>query len=175
MMIRELERAEIDRIWDIDRSEVIDGIYHLEHGQLVLRSERCDMDGWPPGEADTYAPILYDCFDRGGAFYGAFDGTDMVGVVALESRFIGSPPDQLQLKILQISRAYRKGGLGRKLFDRAVDRARELNAKRLYITATPSENTIDFYMHLGCAVTRHLDAELYELEPEDIHLEYRIP
>jgi hypothetical protein len=34
---------------------------------------------------------------------------------------------------------------------------------------------VNFYLHLGCVVTEELDAALFELEPQDIHLEYRIP
>jgi hypothetical protein len=44
----------------------------------------------------------------------------------------------------------------------------------MYISATPSENTVNFYQYLGCVLTEEVDAELFELEPEDIHLEYRI-
>jgi hypothetical protein len=40
----------------------------------------------------------------------------------------------------------------------------------LYISATPSQNTVDFYLKRGCQVTGDPDPELWELEPEDIHL-----
>jgi N-acetylglutamate synthase-like GNAT family acetyltransferase len=33
-------------------------------------------------------------------------------------------------------------GLGSALFEKAVARARELGARRLYISSTPSENTV---------------------------------
>jgi len=49
--------------------------------------------------------------------------------------------------------------------------AREQGAKQLYISATPSENTVNFYLRLGCRVTAQPDPELLELEPKDIHLE----
>jgi hypothetical protein len=49
--------------------------------------------------------------------------------------------------------------------------ARERGAKRLYISATPSENTINFYLRRGCVVAAEVDPHLFELEPEDIHLE----
>lgn len=42
------------------------------------------------------------------------------------------------------------------------------------ISATPSENTVNFYRNLGCEVTSEIVPELFELEPEDIHLEYTI-
>ena len=175
MIIRELARDEIETIWGIGRSEIIEKVYHLRDGALVLEVEFYDMKGWPPGEAELYTPILLDCFDRGGIFYGAFEGSEMVGAAVLESRFIGKAKDQLQLKFLHVSSGYRKKGLGKTLFEKAAGRAKELGAKRLYISSTPSENTVNFYLYLGCEVTGEIDQELFDLEPEDIHMEYRIP
>ena len=54
-------------------------------------------------------------------------------------------------------------------------RARELGARRLYISSTPSENTVRFYLRRGARVTNEVDAALFALEPEDIHLEFAIP
>jgi predicted N-acetyltransferase YhbS len=173
--IRELERQEIRDIWSIDRAEVIDKIYYLEKGELVLRPEHYEMQGWPRGEPERYGPILLDCFDCGGTFHGAFDGETLIGAAVLEGRYMGRERDQLQLKFLHVSRRYRQAGLGRRLFEKAVARARELGARRLYISSTPSENTVRFYLRRGCRVTDEVDAALFELEPEDIHLEFDIP
>ena len=168
---RLLLRDEIENVWTIDRGEVIDNIYYLEDGELVLKPEPYDVKGWPPGEAEKYTPLLIDCYDRGGWFYGLFDGSVLAGVAILESKPIGHSLDQLQLKFLHISRAYRGQGLGRQLFECARAKASEMGAKRLYISATPSENTVDFYLSFGCTLAGELDPELFALEPEDIHLE----
>jgi len=170
--MRELTRREIAEVWSIDRSEVIEGIYHLEGGALVLRREHIEVSGWPPGEAEKYTPILLDCFDHGGWFNGAFDGAQLVGVAVLESRVIGD--GRLQLKFLHVSHAYRGRGLGARLFELARTTARKRGGRRLYVSATPSENTVDFYTRLGCVVATEPDPELFELEPEDIHLECEI-
>jgi predicted N-acetyltransferase YhbS len=175
MIIRELRAHELDDIWSIDRSETIDHIYYHRDGELVLEPEHYDMTGWPPSVRESAAPGFADCFQRGGTFYGAFDGDQMVGVVILECRFMGREDDQLQLKFLQVSHDYRKRGLGRSLFEKAVARAKALGAKRLYVSATPSENTVGFYLHLGCQVTDEVDPALFAEEPKDIHLEYPIP
>ena len=175
MNIRELQREEIEKIWTIDRAEVIENIYYFQNGSLILQPEHYDLQGWPPGESEQYMPILVDCFDRGGTFYGAFQYGELKGVAVLDNKFIGQNKDQLQLKFLHISRSYRKRGLGKLLFNKAVERAREMNARKLYVSATPSENTVNFYKNMGCVVTREVDQELFELEPEDIHLEYVIP
>ena len=91
-----------------------------------------------------------------------------------EARLIGQSKDQLQLKFLHVSKAYRGQGLGKQLFTLAKTEAHMRGAKRMYISATPSENTVNFYRRLGCVATRELDPELFALEPEDIHLECEV-
>jgi len=168
---RTLLREEIKQVWNIDRRERINNIYRFENGTLRLRPLNVDVPGWPPGRAEELTPILFACFDRGGWFYGAFEGGKLVGAVVLDNQRIGRYKDQLELKFLHVSRSYRQQGLGTRLFELAKATARLRGAKRLYISATPSENTVNFYLRLGCAVAAEPDQELFDLEPEDIHLE----
>ncbi len=42
----------------------------------------------------------------------------------------------------------------------------------MYISVTPSENTVSFYIYLGCVLATEIDQELFALEPEDIHIKY---
>jgi hypothetical protein len=63
---------------------------------------------------------------------------------------------------------------GKVLFALTQVEARQRGAKGLYISATPSEHTIGFYLHMGCQVSSEPDPELLELEPEDIHLEHAL-
>lgn len=172
---RPLAREEISQLWDLDRREVIDNIYYLEHGSLVLKPEHYDMQGWPPGEADLYRPILEDCFDRGGWFYGLFEDNCVVAMAVLEAKFIGPHQNLLQLKQLHVSSGWRGRGLGRQLFNLAKEEAKSRGACGLYISATPSEHTVDFYLRLGCMLATSPDPDLLALEPEDIHLECAIP
>jgi predicted N-acetyltransferase YhbS len=171
---RNLLRREIKEIWTIDRREVIEAVYYFEDGCLVLKPEFYDMQGWPPGEAEKYTPILENCYDQGGWFYGLFDDSRLIGVAVLDGQFIGRNKDQLQFKLLHLSSAYRHQGLGEQLFELAANEARTRGASHLYISATPSENTIGFYLNMGCTVTSEPDPELFALEPEDIHLEYKL-
>lgn len=171
---RPLAREEIETLWSIDRSEVIEHVYRLDRGGLVLEPRRIDVRGWPPGEAEKYTPLLVECFDRGGWFHGLFDGGLLVGVAVLESKRIGPREDRLQLKFLHVSRAYRGRGLGRRLFALAKAEARARGARGMYVSATPSQHTIDFYRQLGCVVAREPDPDLLALEPEDIHLECEV-
>ncbi len=105
------------------------------------------------------------------AVIGLFDGDKLVGIAILESKPIGRHKDHLQLKFLHVSNAYRNKGLGKQLFELARVTAHERGAKGLVISATPSENTVNFYLRRGCRVAQEPDPHLFELEPEDIHLE----
>ena len=170
MLFRPLERHEIPLIWTIDRAEYIERIYVLEDGELVLQPHDFYAPGWPPGKAEESTPLLYEVFDRGGAFLAAFDDDQLVGVSAVDTLWRGPQCDLLQLEILHVSNGYRKQGLGTRLFTDARAIARERGAKGLYISATPSENTVNFYRHLGSHVLAEPDPELFAREPEDIHL-----
>jgi predicted N-acetyltransferase YhbS len=174
MKIRALTRAEVPYIWQIDRREVIKKVYQLKNRKLVRKAAHYNMKGWPPGEPEHYMPILMDCFDHGGHFWGVFAGDLLIGAAVLENRFIGGSKDTLQLKFLHISSNYRRKGLGKKLFLLASEKAIELGAKKLYISSTPSENTVNFYLRLGCVLAKEINQELYNLEPEDIHLEFAL-
>lgn len=167
---RDLSREEIKDVWTIDRSEVIDGVYHLENGSLQLHPVHHDIAGWPPGEAEQYTPILKSCYDRGGWLRGLFDRSRLIGAAVLESDFIGQHADQLQLKFLHISSRYRSQGWGQRLFGLAKAEAAKRGANGLYVSATPSQHTIAFYLRLGCTLAAEPDPVLFELEPEDIHL-----
>jgi GNAT superfamily N-acetyltransferase len=166
---RPLERHEIERIWSIDRSEVHHHVYRFEGGDLVCIPDYFDLRGWPPEQVAQDTPVLYACFDRGGAFIGMFDDRHLVGVAVLDTIPLGPAGDQLQLKYLYVSRSYRRQGIGHALLREAQAIARTRGAKALYISSTPTENTVNFYRRWGAIVATPPDPGLYAHEPDDIH------
>ena len=171
MEIRAVKREEINDIRNIDRSEIIKQLYYYKNGELVLKKKFYHIRGWDPNDIEKTINNLYVLYDHCGTFYGLFHEGKIFGVVALEFKFIGSNSDQLQVVFLHIDNNYRKKGYGKILMNKVMERAKELGAKKLYISATPSKNTVDFYMHLGCSLASEINPELYQLEPDDIHLE----
>ncbi len=170
---RRLARDEIELLWRIDRREVVERVYEVRGHRLVLRDAFFDMQGWPPGEREHSMPWLEASFDRGAVFLGVFEGSDIVGVMVLDTVPLGPRRDLLQLSFLHVSRDHRGRGLGTALFERAARIARDLGAQGLYVSATPSEQTVGFYLARGCRPIAVPDAVLYEREPEDIHFECR--
>lgn len=172
MDYRELQEHEIDTIWSIDRTEYVDAIYINNNGTLMEKKIEQTFYGWPPDEDKLYGPILKDCFARGGFFHGGFENGMLKAIVVLETKWIGKNRDSLQLKFLHIDQIYRKKGIGSVLFNNAIQKARQLNAKRIYISSCENKNTVDFYKHMGCRITDDIEQELYELEPNDIPMEF---
>jgi GNAT superfamily N-acetyltransferase len=171
---RALARDEIDLIWTVDRSEVHHHIFKVVDGRLILVPAYFEIPGWHPKTIETDTIKLSDCFDRGGIFRGAFDGDALIGVSVVDTKLIESAPDHLQLLFLYISRSVRGEGVGRQLFAEAAEAARALGAKALYISAVPTENTVNFYRHLGASLVAEPDPELFAAEPDDVHLTYRL-
>ncbi len=170
---RRLQREEIGLLWTIDRRELVERIYELRNGRLVLRPHFFDIPGWPTGEPAKDMPLLEASFDRGGVFLGVFEGPRLVGAAVIDTRRLGPEADLVQLSFLHVGRDHRRLGLGTELFEAAHAVAARLGAAGLYVSATPSENTVDFYRRRGCRVTADADPDLLALEPEDIHFECR--
>ncbi len=60
-------------------------------------------------------------------------------------------------------------GVGVRLFEAALNCARDVGASALYISSAPTENTVDFYLHRGCSLAPQPDPGLFAAEPNDIH------
>ena len=172
MEYRELVENEIDQIWNINRTEYVEKIYLITDGKLKEKEINETFYGWPPDERKIYEPLLKDCYKRGGFFLGGFINGTLKAIVILESKWIGRNGDTLQLKFLHIDRAFRRKGIGRFLFEKALERAKQQNAKRIYISSCENKNTVEFYKHLGCKITDEIDQELRKFEPNDIHMDY---
>jgi hypothetical protein len=79
-------------------------------------------------------------------------------------------PDIAQLAFLQVSQVFRLLSIGRRLCDELHQIARDAGDTEVVVSATPSENTVRFYMNRGYELMASPLPELYDREPEDVHL-----
>jgi len=114
---------------------------------------------------------LKNIYDGGGTIYGAFHNDTFVGLVSLKDKLIGKNNDTIQLCSCFVSKDYRKRGNAAKLVSMLKEKAKELGGQKMYVSATPSINTVHFYMSIGFKVTDEPIKELFDEEPEDIHME----
>lgn len=126
-----------------------------------LSRPRWNADQWKSSLEKWATKLHWD------VMFGAFDGDRLVGMGSLRYRLADS---MAQLVSLHVSRAYRRQGIATRLTQELIRLAQENSARALYVSATPSESAIGFYTSQGFAPTEHVNKELLDLEPEDIHM-----
>jgi len=165
-----MERQEITRIGEVDRTEHVTMGYTVRDGKLESRTMDWHISRWPSnGERGVPERIrkLQALVNDGGVVFGAFDGAELAGFAAVR---YGVTETMAQLYYLFVGNGYRRRGIGTQLFAEACRLARASGAQALYISATPSESAVGFYRRQGAKVAKEVHPELYALEPEDIHM-----
>ena len=170
--VERLTRAELSRVAEIDRTEHIDLLYQQRGTKLDERRGNWSSPAWDPhghGEHSVEAQrhALQHYVDAGGIALGAFSNGRLagIGVVVPHLR-----PGTAQLAFLHVSKAFRATGIGRRLSDEMDRIARDAGDTEIVVSATPSENTVRFYLRRGYQPMAQALPELHELEPDDVHM-----
>jgi GNAT superfamily N-acetyltransferase len=163
---------ELSRVAEIDRRERIDVLYEQRGTQLVERHGRWDAAGWDPdgsGEHSVAAKVreAQQYMDDGGVVVGAFSDDRLVGIGIVVPHL---RPQIAQLAFLHVSAPFRKTGVGSHLSDQLNQIASDRGATEMVVSATPSVNTVRFYLARGFQPSEHPLVELAQLEPDDVHL-----
>jgi GNAT superfamily N-acetyltransferase len=171
----QLEAHQAALLGTVDRSEQIDALYRRVDGVLRLEPAQQAVTGWQSEELDALVARLQRLPSRGGRAFGGWHDGRLVGVGALDATPVASALDTMRLDMLYVSAAHRARGIGRRLVELVARHARSLGATRLYVSATPTRASVDFYRRLGAEVLERPDPELFSREPDDIHLCLRLP
>lgn len=172
IQVRQLPASDIVRLGEIDRSEQVHVGYTYRDGKLQAEAVDWQVPPWyaegeGPHSLKTMIQFCARHLEECGVLLGALDGERLAGVAILRYRLAES---MAQLAFVHVSRAYRRQGIAARLTEEAVRLAREDGARRLYVSATPSESAVGFYLSQGFRPTGTPHPELYALEPEDIHM-----
>lgn len=167
---RKLIKEDLEKVSDIDRSEPIDESYILENGTLKISENKKDVPNWDDEKRNEVKNRIENALNQGGIAYGAYDEDKLVGLASLSKKIISA--GRAQLLTFHVDRKHRGMGIGGKLFDLIVSEANTLGVRGVYISASSKKNSVDFYLHKGCVLTKDIDQELLLEEPMDIHMEY---
>jgi GNAT superfamily N-acetyltransferase len=170
--VRRLERSELSRVSEIDRTERIEALYDQQGTRLIARQGTWSAPAWDAdghGEHSVEAKVreVQHYLDSGGVAIGAFAVGRMVGIGVVVPRL---RPGIAQLAFLHVSASWRATGVGSRLCERLEQIARSAGDSDMVVSATSSENTVRFYLGRGFEPTAEPLAELFELEPEDVHM-----
>jgi GNAT superfamily N-acetyltransferase len=169
---RRLARTELSRVGEIDRTERIDLIYEQHGTELLERRGNWSAPPWDPdghGEhsVDAQRHALEHYVDAGGIALDACSGRRLVGIGVVVPHV---RPAIAQLAFLHVSKASRGVGIGSRLCDDLELIARGAGDCEMVVSATPSDNTVRFYRGRGYELMAVPLPELFELEPEDVHM-----
>jgi predicted N-acetyltransferase YhbS len=170
LVYRDLAADELQLLATIDRAEFIDGHYVVEHGSLRLIEDSITVDGWHPATLEELVPRLHATHASDGLVLGAWHDDALVALASLDLGPVGVDLTVMKLDVLHVDVHHRGQGIGHRLVELVAERARGLGASALYISATPTRNTVDAYMRMGAVLAETPDPHLLELEPDDIHL-----
>lgn len=165
--IQRLELDELLGVYDVDMTESGDILYRVVEGRL---EPVCKDWHRPPRTKQRWDEMIArwrDILESGGEAWGAFETGRMVAIAVLRYRLT---EDMAELAALFVSRPYRRRGIARQLMQSVLCRAKCSGAARIYVSATPSASAVGLYQSLGFGVAAHVNAELYALEPEDVHM-----
>lgn len=171
---RNLKYEESERIKDINASQYIKNAWREVDGKRELVKIDYHDPDWPNGY-ENHLSNLKETLKGGGSAIGAFDTEGkLVGFTTINREFFGVDYKYVLLDQLFITLEKRNHGVGKKLFVLAAKTAKEWGADKLYICAGSAEDTIAFYMKIGCADTIELQQALYDSDPRDLQLEFSL-
>ncbi|MCP3904853.1 MAG: GNAT family N-acetyltransferase [Planctomycetes bacterium] len=171
--LRALAPRDLERIREVDRSEHVRLQYVCRDGALREEVVDWDVPRWPEhgpddfsvrGLVERWTPLL----SEGGTLLGAIAGDTIIGFAILRPDL---SPGVAELVALYIDQGARRRGIAGALTDEVERLARLDGAELLYVSATPSESAVGFYLSRGFRIARRVHAELAAQEPEDIQME----
>src|SRR5215472_10679337 len=165
--IRQMSPEELTRIEEIDVSESGDLVYYYCEGKIATKRETWhrglrNADAW-----ESYLEQWKATLERAGVALGAFDDKRLVGIAVLEYHLTES---MAHLVALFVSKDYRRQGIASQLMQEIMRLAKTHGASQIYVSATPSESAIGFYLSQRFVLAQQVHKDLYVLEPEDLHL-----
>lgn len=157
----------IDSLDDFSRRQDVTNVYRCIDGQLRLVHQPFTEDWSPERKREKASEILSGAYIT----YCAMEQGRVLGAIMLSPELNDG---RMIVHSFHVSADQRRRGLGRMLFDAAREEARRHGAVALYISACSSEETIRFYLAMGCRMSLHPIPEMAADEPCDLQLECRL-
>lgn len=132
----------------------------------------CYTEDWNLSERKKTARKILSAANCGAIALAAMTDSLVVGFALLSNQLFGSDKQYIDLEEFYVTKAFRRRGIGEKLFKRICVEAKQSGAKKLYISAHSAKESIAAYKKYGCVLAAEPDAKHMEKEPCDIQLEY---
>lgn len=173
MIYRQLHQEESHRIKEINAEQFIKRAWREVEGERQLIDINW-LEKELPNGIEYHRAAFERCLINDGQAYGCFEEDRLIGYVVIDGQVFGQAANYIVLDQLFISLEYRGQGIGKKLLALAGEAAKRKGADTFYICAGSAEETIAFYFAIGCKEATEINQKLYELDPRDYQLEYKL-
>ena len=172
MEYRKLTEKEIDpsMLNAFIRTQPVTRCWRKENGKWLIR-DVVFTDDWNDDERVLKAAQLRETVRKGGAVIAAFYNGQLKGFAAIEAAPLGSRGQYRDLSKFHVSQDMRRKGIGRELFLRAKNFAREIGGEKLYISAHSAVESQAFYRAMGCVEAQEYEPYHSADEPCDCQME----
>jgi GNAT superfamily N-acetyltransferase len=168
-VLRAFTAGEAERLAELDRSESVSMVYTVHRGEIVPLGRGEEIPQWSGAWLEGVVAFTRRHLESGGTGGAVWDDDRLAAVAVLGGTPVGGDPELLPLALLHVGRPYRRRGLAARLLALMRDEAVRRGARRLYISATPCEGALRFYLAQGARLADPPDPDLYAIEPEDVH------
>jgi len=172
---RELRLKDLfpDLLLHFNRYQDVKRCLRNENGKWILKDVSF-VEQWDETlKREIVTDDFTSCLNSGGVVWGVYnERNELIAFASLSSNFFGSESQYLQLMQLHTSYEYRNKGVGKDLFQMCVEKARDMGAKKLYISTHSSEESQLFYEKIGCVDAQEINSKLAEHEPYDRQMEF---
>lgn len=158
---------------DFIRLQTVTGCLRKINGRWVIRDDPF-VDDWTDEDIGHIVSLLKRTIASGGFVYAAFYGGKLKGFVSAERALFGGEQQYCDLSCLYVSAELRRCGIGKSLFLAAKHWAKQIGAKKLYISAHSAVESQAFYHSMGCVEAEVYHRKHVEDEPFDCQLECRL-
>jgi len=125
-----------------------------------------------PDGYENHLAALKNTFEKDGYVLGAFDMDLLIGFCSINRKIFGEEYKYVLLDQIFLSTEYQRKGIGKKLFFKCAEKAKTWGADKFYICSSSTEETIAFYVALGCENAKEINEELDADDENDIQLEF---
>ena len=153
-----------------ERNQKTTKVLVFESNSLIEKEDRFE-DDWTVERKREIVNHFKSTIANGGAVIVVEQEMKVLGFAVIEAETFGELSTYRELSYIHTSLPFRGMGIGRKLFVKAKEVAKQLGVEKLYIGAHPSVETQRFYSRMGCVIAKEVNHEIYERETRDIQLE----
>jgi ribosomal protein S18 acetylase RimI-like enzyme len=172
---KELKIVDIDKnlLNNFNRYQEVKKYYQNHNDNWVIKD--CEyIENWDEIKLQNKITSFLNILNEGGIIFGAYDNKKMIGFATLLNKKFGSINQYIHLENMHVSYDYRHKGIGKKLFELCVSKAKCMKIEKIYISANSSEETQRFYLGIGCKDAIEINQQLAENEPYDRQMEFII-